>query len=101
MVCKSSETRFVMLCETLLENYYSSALNVFGSRKHDMECIRLLCYILANYSFWSEENCFLHLVWKMSDGNFSPVKEKLQDVEITPRNVTKAYDDADEDSYIA
>ena len=46
MVCKSSETRFVMLCETLLENYYSSTLNVFGSRKHDMECIRLLCYIL-------------------------------------------------------
>ena len=52
VVCKSSETRFVMLCETLLENYYSSALNVFGSRKHDMECIRLLCYILANYSLY-------------------------------------------------
>ena len=40
-------------------------------------------------------------MWKMSDGNFSQVKEKLQDLEITPQNVTKAYDDADEDSYIA
>ena len=70
-----------MLFETLLEKYYLSALNVFGSCKH----------ILANYSFWSEENCFLHSVWKMSDGNFSLVKEKLQDVEITPQNVTNQH----------
>ena len=36
----------------------------------------------------NEENCFLHSLWKMSDRNYSPVKEKLQDVEITPQNVT-------------